>query len=187
MWKLHTFFRVPRNTLEKGTFLKEGLSLSYEMEVWVIIWPQMTGQVEQRGKGGEVNWVPYVKWLNLTLNGQYNNNYYYFMVEEKKDQKAEPIVPKCPWFFCQQHLLTKEPALSTCPEGTAHGIMGSIRPEANTWPKLSQSDPLSSIFEQSDHCSGLCQWAVRSQGCQVWSQCQGQPKPWAGKVRRSIE
>ena len=46
LWDTHTFLRGPGNTLEEGTFLKNGLPLSYEMRVWIIVmWPQMTERV----------------------------------------------------------------------------------------------------------------------------------------------
>ena len=46
LWNTHTFLRGPGNTQEEGTFLKNGLLLSYEMRVWIIVmWPQMTERV----------------------------------------------------------------------------------------------------------------------------------------------
>lgn len=49
MGNLHSFLRVPRSTLEKETSLKKGLP-SYEIWVWIIMWPQMTEQVPQWGE-----------------------------------------------------------------------------------------------------------------------------------------
>lgn len=37
---------IPQGS-QKETSLKKGLPLSYEMGVWIIMWPQMTEQVPQ--------------------------------------------------------------------------------------------------------------------------------------------
>ena len=82
---------------------------------------------------------------------------------KRKTQKAKPIFPNVNDFFARNVPLLESLLCPQFQEEQPKALWDHfpssmlIGPEANTWPKLSQSNPLSLIFKHGDGWCGLCQ------------------------------